>query len=74
MKIRVVVALDTAKAFDCYGFGPNFIKWVQLLYQTPKARVFVNGWLSDQISLERGTRQDAPYHRCYMPFWWNPWL
>lgn len=69
---RVVVALDTAKALnsfewlyllEClssYGFGPNFIKWVQLLYQTPKARVFVNGWLSDQISLARGTRQGCP--------------
>lgn len=69
---KMVVALDTAKAFDsvewvylweclrCYGFGPNFIKWVQLPYQTPKARVFVNGWLSDQISLERGTGQGCP--------------
>lgn len=57
-------ALDTAKAFDsvewlylweclrCYEFGPNFFKWGQLLYQTPKARIFVNSWLSDQISLE----------------------
>lgn len=56
---RVVVALDTAKAFDSvewvylweylrsYGFGPNFIKWVQLPYQTPKVQVFVKGWLSD---------------------------
>lgn len=59
---RVVVALDTAKAFDSvvwqylweclhgFGFGPNFIKWLQLLYQTPKAWMFVNRWLSDQIS------------------------
>lgn len=69
---RVVVALDTAKAFDSvewpylweclhnYGFGSRFIKWVQLLYQTPKARIFVNGWLSEQFPLERGTRQGCP--------------
>lgn len=52
---KVIVALDTAKAFDSvewpslweclhnYGFGPHFIEWVKLLYQTPKARIFVNG-------------------------------
>lgn len=69
---RVVVALDTAKAFDSvewpylweclhnYGFCPHFIKWVQLLYQTPKAKIFVNSWLSGQFPLERDTRQGCP--------------
>lgn len=69
---RVVVTLDTAKAFDSvewkylwgclerYGFGPNFIKWVQLLYQKPTARVVANGWLSQQFDLGRGTRQGCP--------------
>lgn len=67
---RVVVALNTAKAFDSVewqylweclqGFGPNFIKWVQLLYQSPKARIFVNSWISDQFPLERGMLQGCP--------------
>lgn len=50
----MAVALDTAKTFDsvewCYlwtclgkfGLGPKFIKWVQLLYQAPEARVLAD--------------------------------
>lgn len=69
---RVVVALDTAKAFDSiewpylweclhnYGFDPQFMQWVKLLHQTPKARVFVNGWFSEQFPLGRATRQGCP--------------
>lgn len=69
---RVIVTLDTAKAFDSvewgylwcclerYGFGPNFIQWVQLLYQNPTARVVANGWPSQKFDLHRGTRQGCP--------------
>lgn len=69
---RVVVSLDAAKAFDsvewpylwatleAFGFGADFIGWVKLLYHAPKARVSVNGWLSDEFSLYRGTRQGCP--------------
>lgn len=69
---RVIVALDTAKAFDSvewrylwgclrgFGFGPNFIKWIQLLYQAPKGRVVTNGWTSQSFELTSGTRQGCP--------------
>lgn len=69
---RVIVTLDTAKAFDSvewsylwrcmegYGFGPKFIRWVQLLYQQPTARVVANGCPSREFGLSRGTRQGCP--------------
>ena len=69
---RVLVTLDTAKAFDSvewrylwrcletYGFGPKFCKWVSLLYHNPTARVVANGWTSPLFALSRGTRQGCP--------------
>lgn len=64
-----MVTLNTAKAFDsvewkylwkcleCYGFWPRTIKWTQLLYQDPQARVVANGWPSLAFSLMWGMRQ-----------------
>lgn len=69
---RVVVSLDAAKAFDSvewsylweclkkFGFGPKFIKWLQLLYYAPTAHIQVNGRISHSFSLSRGTRQGCP--------------
>lgn len=60
---RVVVSLDAAEASDSlecsylwecrrrFDFGPNFIKWLQLLYQVPTARIQVNDRISDDSSL-----------------------
>lgn len=40
-----------------FRFGPKFIKWLQLLYQAPTARIQVNGRISRPFQLSRGTRQ-----------------
>lgn len=66
----MIVTLDTAfdsveweylwSCLEGYGFGPKFIKWVQLLYQSPTARVVANGWTSEWFNLSRGTRQGCP--------------
>uniref|UniRef100_A0A803J2H9 Reverse transcriptase domain-containing protein n=1 Tax=Xenopus tropicalis TaxID=8364 RepID=A0A803J2H9_XENTR len=69
---RVVVALDTEKAFDTvewsylwalltrYGLGSQFISWVKALYESPSARIMVNSELSQAFPLKRGTRQGCP--------------
>lgn len=68
----ILVAMDAEKAFDRvewsymfdvmsrFGIGENFIKWVRLLYTSPKAAVLTNGVLSDSFALHRGTRQGCP--------------
>lgn len=48
------------RCLEGYGFGPKFIKWVQLLYQSPTAKVVANSWTSEQFTLSRGTRQGCP--------------
>ncbi|MCI4381688.1 hypothetical protein PGIGA_G00254930, partial [Pangasianodon gigas] len=63
------ISLDAEKAFDKvewqflfetlshFGFGQNFISWVQILYKEPKAAVITNGVVSPFFNLSRGTRQ-----------------
>ena len=69
---EVVIALDAEKAFDrveweylftclkIFGYGPNFISWINLLYSSPKASVITNGKQSQYFHLSRGTRQGCP--------------
>lgn len=68
----VLVGLDTEKAFDCvnwsflfrvldeFGFHNSFIKTIQALYDKPRARIKINGVVSNPFSLEHGTRQNCP--------------
>ena len=43
-----------------FGFGPDFCRWISLLYNGAFMRVLVNGFLSDKIVLRRGVRQGDP--------------
>ena len=68
----VFVSLDQQKAFDRvsweymhrvlgkFGFGPNFQKWVQILYNDITSSVKCCGMVSDEFSLSRGVRQGCP--------------
>ena len=69
---RSILSLDATKAFDSlewdylwytlekFGFGPSFIKWIKLLYNSPKAKIKINNEVSQSSELERGTRQGCP--------------
>lgn len=64
----VAVSLDDKKAFDHvewiylkeFGFGPNIINYISLLYSSPNLMVYKNGVLSSTFPLYRGTRQGCP--------------
>ena len=69
---EVIISLDAEKAFDRvkwdflfhvlkkFGFGPNFITWIRVLYSSPLAAVRTNSNLSPYFELQRGTRQGCP--------------
>ena len=67
-----LISLDQLKAFDRvshsflfktlekFDFGPQFVKWIQLIYNQISSSVKSNGWLTAFINLERGLRQGCP--------------
>jgi exonuclease III len=67
-----LVFLDFAKAFDSlewefllnvlkrYNFGPNFIRWVKIIYKNPEVIIKNNGWLAKAFEMNRGVRQGCP--------------
>uniref|UniRef100_A0AAY4B1G0 Reverse transcriptase domain-containing protein n=1 Tax=Denticeps clupeoides TaxID=299321 RepID=A0AAY4B1G0_9TELE len=73
---EIVISLDAEKAFDPveweylfevlerFGFGPTFISWVKIMYNSPLASVRTNSVISDYFPLHRGTRQGC----CLSPF------
>jgi exonuclease III len=68
----LLVMLDFEKAFDSlswsfithtlkqFNFGPNYIRWVSLLYRDISSSVINNGNISDKFDLKRGIRQGCP--------------
>ena len=68
----VLVSLDQDKAFDRVshwflfrvleqlGFGPNFRRWIGILYAGVGSRVKINGFLGDFVFQTRGVRQGSP--------------
>lgn len=67
-----VLSLDQEKAFDCVdwsfmhstllalGFGPSFILWVNLFYNSSRSAIMVNGYMSASFNLSRGVCQGCP--------------
>ena len=67
-----ILSLDQEKAFDrvdwqfmhsvlgVMGFGPSFVRWVDLFYTNVQSSVNVNGYLSSFFTLSRGVRQGCP--------------
>ena len=67
-----VLYVDFEKAFDCinwefmhqslerFGFGPEFRRWVKVIYSDVQSCIINNGWMSNFFSLTRGVRQGCP--------------
>lgn len=70
--------MDGEKAFDSvrwsflykvlakFGFHESIIDTFQALYNSPSARIKVNGALSKAFTLERGTRLGCPASPCFI--------
>ena len=64
-----MIFLDQEKAFDRvnhtvllktlqrFGFGPDFISWIRILYSNASTRLNINGFLTKKIQLNSGVRQ-----------------
>ena len=67
-----LLSLDQEKAFNrvshrilfdalkAYGFGENFIHWIELFYTNAFTRININGFLTEEIPLRCGVRQGCP--------------
>ena len=68
----LIVALDQRKAFDMvdhrvllrgmahFGFSPDVVKLIELIYEGNRTNIKINGELSDILSIGRGVRQGCP--------------
>lgn len=77
-----VLSLDAHKALDrqewsylwlvmeSFGFGPNFISMIQMLYNHATASFLTSTFQSQAFQLHRETRQGCPLSSLLYP--WNP--
>jgi exonuclease III len=64
-----LITLDAQKAFDSvdhkylldilrkYGFPPQYISWVKMIYTNLRANVMINGYISNVFHIERSVKQ-----------------
>ena len=72
-KPGLLATIDMYHAYDCiskefmlktfkkFGFGPNFISWVELLMKDTRSCTSYAGWLSSYFPVESGIRQGCPF-------------
>ena len=72
-KPGLLLAIDFSKAFDSisrkfmktafqkFGFGEDFIRWVDILLNNTRSKIIYNGWISEAFMVERGIRQGCPF-------------
>ena len=68
----ILLFIDFEKAFDSlewtflerclnqFGFGPDFIRWVNAFYKNIQSCIINNGFYSHYFKIERGVRQGDP--------------
>jgi hypothetical protein len=49
------------KSLQAFGFGPNFIKWFNLLHKDSNAQVILNGFLTESFDVQSGVREGCPW-------------
>ena len=72
-KPGILLALDFQKAFDSisknymihafkrFGFGTDFVQWIQVLFSDIRSCIGYNGWLSSDFEVKCGIRQGCPF-------------
>ena len=69
---NLILTIDFEKAFDTisskfivetfrsFGFGNNFMNWIEIIMKDRTACIKNNGYISEEFDLQRGIRQGCP--------------
>ena len=49
------------QAFDIFGFGPQFKRWISVMITNTSSRINHGGWISESFPVHRGIRQGCPF-------------